>query len=114
MNADLLASTGAAEYRPLAERMRPQQLDQVCGQRHLLGPGKPLRQALEHQRMHSMILWGPPGVGKTSFARLIAQGCQAAFDSLSAVMAGIKDIKALVAQAQARQAQGQQTIVFID
>ena len=79
-------------YRPLADRLRPQALDEYVGQSHLLGLGAPLRRALESGRPHSMILWGPPGTGKTTLARLVANSSHAEFIALSAVLAGIKDI----------------------
>src|SRR5690606_31331043 len=80
--------------RPLADRMRPTSIEDYVGQAHLLGPGKPLRRMLEGRHLHSMILWGPPGTGKTTLARLVAQACDAQFIALSAVMAGVKDIRA--------------------
>ncbi|GHU30484.1 recombination factor protein RarA [Betaproteobacteria bacterium] len=99
---------------PLAERLRPCTLDEVVGQAHLLGPGKPLRLAFEAGKPHSMILWGPPGVGKTTLARLMAQGFDADFIALSAVFSGVKEIRAAVAQAQAAQARGRHTLLFVD
>jgi putative ATPase len=108
------ASPGGEDRRPLPERLRPRHLSEVIGQRHLLGPGKPLRVAHETGRLHSMILWGPPGVGKTTLARLLASGVQAQLVVLSAVLAGVKDIREAVAQAQALRAQGRSTIVFVD
>jgi putative ATPase len=105
----------AAAHAPLAERLRPQTLDDVIGQRHLLGPGKPLRVAFESGRIRSMILWGPPGVGKTTLARLVANAVSARFIVLSAVLAGVKDIRDAVEQARAAlSATGQGTIVFVD
>ncbi|MGE0072938.1 MAG: AAA family ATPase, partial [Thiomonas sp.] len=106
---------GAASLLPpLAERLRPRHLDDVVGQRHLLGPGKPLRVAFETRRLHSMLFWGPPGVGKTTLARLMADAFDADFLPLSAVLAGVKDIRDAVAQAQAAQQRGRATIVFVD
>ncbi len=99
---------------PLAERLRPRRLDEVIGQSHLLGPGKPLRQAFESGRLHSMILWGPPGVGKTTLARLVAGAVDARFIVLSAVLSGVKEIRDAVAQAELARAQGRRTIVFVD
>ncbi|MBN8775878.1 replication-associated recombination protein A [Thiomonas arsenitoxydans] len=99
---------------PLAERLRPHHLGEVVGQRHLLGPGKPLRVAFETRRLHSMLFWGPPGVGKTTLARLMADAFDADFLPLSAVLAGVKDIRDAVAQAQAAQQRGRSTIVFVD
>ncbi|MDH3220160.1 MAG: replication-associated recombination protein A [Gammaproteobacteria bacterium] len=98
-------------FRPLADRMRPRRLEQVAGQSHLLAPGKPLRQAIEANRLHSMILWGPPGTGKTTIARLIAEYSDARFITLSAVLAGVKDIRASIDQARHHQGL---TVLFID
>jgi putative ATPase len=105
---------GAAARAPLAERLRPRTLDEVIGQQQLLGPGKPLRVAFETGRLHSMILWGPPGVGKTTLARLMAQGFDAQFIVLSAVLSGVKDIREAVERAQAARAAGRATVVFVD
>jgi putative ATPase len=91
---------GRQPVSPLAERMRPQRLDEVVGQSHLLGPGKPLRIAYESGKLHSMILWGPPGVGKTTLARLMANAFDADFIALSAVLSGVKDIREAVARAE--------------
>ena len=100
---------------PLAERLRPATLDEVIGQQHLLGPGKPLRVAFASGQPHSMILWGPPGVGKTTLARLMAQGFNSEFIALSAVLSGVKDIREAVERAQMFQANsGRPTILFVD
>ncbi len=99
---------------PLAERLRPRHLDEVVGQRHLLAPGRPLRVAFESGRLPSMILWGPPGVGKTTLARLLAAATGAHFIVLSAVLAGVKDIRDAVEQAQALRRTGRATVLFVD
>src|ERR1700754_3332899 len=111
-----MSPTGAREpLRPLADRMRPRSLDEFVGQSQVLGPGKPLRAAIEDGKLHSLILWGPPGTGKTTLARLIAQRANAQFIALSAVMAGVKDIRAAVEAARAaRASSGRPTLLFLD
>ncbi|MBP6252046.1 MAG: replication-associated recombination protein A [Rubrivivax sp.] len=99
---------------PLAERLRPRQLAEVIGQTHLLAPGRPLHAALATGRLHSMLLWGPPGVGKTTLARLVAQASDAQFIVLSAVLAGVKDIREAVERAEHARANGRRTVVFVD
>lgn len=100
--------------RPLAERMRPERLEDYAGQQHILGPGKPLRLQIERDQLQSIILWGPPGVGKTTLARLIARMSKSEFVPFSAVLSGIKEIKAVMADAEQLRKMGRRTVLFID
>src|ERR1700730_8588077 len=107
-------SPGRGRQAPLAERMRPRTLDEFVGQEQLLGPGKPLRLAIEGDDATSMIFWGPPGTGKTTLAKIIAQMTQASFIEFSAVMSGIKEIKNAMVEAEKAASFGSRTILFVD
>src|SRR6266568_3095800 len=102
------------KQRPLAERMRPERLEDFAGQEHILGPGKPLRQQIERDDLGSIILWGPPGVGKTTLAKIIARMTRCEFIPFSAVMSGIREIKAVMADAEKIRRMGRRTILFVD
>jgi putative ATPase len=103
-----------APYQPLAARMRPARLEEYAGQQHILAPGKPLREAIEAGHLHSMILWGPPGVGKTTLARLMAAASDARFIAISAVLSGVKEIRASIDEAQQHKQLGEKTVLFVD
>ncbi len=106
--------TTALSHAPLAVRLRPRSLDEICGQSHLLGPGKPLRLLIESGQLHSMLLWGPPGTGKTTLAEIIARSSDTDLISVSAVLSGVKDIRAAVQQAEIANHSGRTTIIFVD
>ena len=103
-----------AELKPLAERMRPQSLDEMVGQRRLLAPGSALRRAIESGHVHSMVLWGPPGCGKTTLALLLAKYAEAEFQAISAVLSGLPEVREVLAQAQNRFNEGRRTVLFVD
>src|SRR5436309_12437402 len=98
-------------HRPLAERMRPERLEDYIGQEHILGPGKPLRRQIERDELSSIILWGPPGVGKTTLAKLVARATKCEFIPFSAVLSGIKEIKAVMVDADRYRRHGRRTIL---
>ena len=111
---DLFSATESNPFAPLAERMRPKTLAGYIGQSHILGQGQPLRRAIEQDQLHSMIFWGPPGVGKTTLARLLAHSTSSRFEALSAVQSGVKDIKAAAERALQAKAEGRRTLLFVD
>jgi putative ATPase len=100
--------------KPLAERMRPRSLDEIVGQQRIVGPDKALRRALEAGKIHSMVLWGPPGCGKTTLALLVARYAEAEFKAISAVLSGLPDVRKALAEAEANFAQGRRTVLFVD
>ena len=101
-------------FQPLAARMRPLRLEEYVGQQHILAPGKPLREAIDAGHLHSMIMWGPPGVGKTTLARLMAGASDARFIAISAVLSGVKEIRASIDEAQLHKKMGEKTVLFVD
>ena len=114
MNNYSLDFSGDEDFRPLAARMRPQNVEQYIGQQHILGPGKPLRRSLEAGHIHSMILWGPPGTGKTTLAEVAANYAQAEVERVSAVTSGVKEIRAAIEKARENKLSGRRTILFVD
>ncbi|HWS26915.1 MAG TPA: AAA family ATPase, partial [Xanthomonadales bacterium] len=110
----MISKSREPQSAPLAERMRPRVLDEIVGQGHLLAPGKPLRKALEAGRPYSMILWGPPGCGKTTLARLCAHAGEAEFMAMSAVLGGVAEVRAAVATAKSNRDLGKRTVLFVD
>ena len=109
-----LFSVDNETLRPLAERMRPRTLDDMVGQRRLLAPGSALRRAVESGRVHSMILWGPPGCGKTTLSLLLARYADAEFKAISAVLSGLPEVRQVLAEAAQRFASGRRTVLFVD
>ena len=104
----------SSDFRPLAARMRPRTVEEYIGQQHILGEGKPLRRALKAGQLHSMILWGPPGTGKTTLAEVAANYANAEVERVSAVTSGIKDIRAAIDKARDNKMAGRRTILFVD